>query len=85
MPNGGYPRKQFIKPAESTLLIEVRGTELFVYEAATREPAHSEATPLLSLTQDQTGELRKHLNYWFDYRAGYIKTHTRVDGVSYDY
>lgn len=85
MPNGGYPRNQFIQPADSSLVIQVRGTELIVYEAAAFQEDPSTAMPVMSLTQDQTGELRRHLNYWFDYRAGYISPNTRVDGVSYDY
>lgn len=85
MPNGGYPMNQFIQPAESSLVIKVHGTELLVYDAAAFRRNPSKATPLLSLTQDQTGALRSHLNYWFDYRAGYISTLGRPDGVSYDY
>lgn len=84
MPNGGYPRSQFIQPEGSSLVIHVSGTELRVYDAADFKTS-PDAQPLMSLDQGQTGELRSHLNYWFDYEAGYISSHTRAPGISYDY
>ena len=68
MPNGGVPRWQVIRPADSDLVLISEFAGLRLARSEDFENRGVAARPVVELTEAQAFALMNHLSYWFDQR-----------------